>query len=169
MIQDSHFLPQNVWGVSKPNENLWFHEIGPWKYKTLEKLAAENINLLLIVLSYFGGSRITYLNQCQSPDQFILFMNCSVFDNNKTTVLNVLQGLNTKLHIYCKYGVFWCCGWLQLPNDVIKMIEKTLNNTCTTTQKQTNNSFHRLPPQHQETPQMWLLCTVYNLWVQKHW
>lgn len=65
----------------------------------MEKLAAENINLLLIVLSYFGGSRITYPNQCQSPDQFILFMNCSVFDNNKTTVLNVLQGLHTKLHI----------------------------------------------------------------------
>lgn len=106
--------------------------MAPWKYKTLEKLAAENINLLLLVLSYFVGSRITYPNQCQSPDLFILIMNYSVFENNVTTVLMFLQGLNTKLlnANMAFFGVADGCYNKKAPN-----------NTCTTTQKQTNNGF----------------------------
>lgn len=126
MIQDSHFFPRTFWGVSIPNENLWFHEIAPWKYKTLKKLAAENSNLLLIVLSYFVGSRITYPNQCQSHDLFILFMNYSVFEKQRDN------------------GLYGDCFLVLQMAAITKRCnnKKTLNDTCTTTQKWTNNSFH---------------------------
>ena len=45
----------------------------------------------------------------------------------------------------------WCWGRVQSPNDVIQKIEKTRNNTHTTTQKRTNNIY----PQHQQTPENW--------------
>ena len=37
--------------------------------------------------------------------------------------------------------VSWCRGRVLSLNDVIQMIEKTLNNTHTIKQKQTNNGF----------------------------
>ena len=37
--------------------------------------------------------------------------------------------------------VSWCCARVQSPNDIIQKIEKTLDNTHTTEQKQTNNIF----------------------------
>ena len=38
-------------------------------------------------------------------------------------------------------AVFWCCRLLLPPNDGIQNIDKTVNNTLSTTQKHTNNSF----------------------------
>ena len=38
-------------------------------------------------------------------------------------------------------AVSWCSGLLRSPNDLLQNIEKILNNTQTTKQKRTNNSF----------------------------
>ena len=37
--------------------------------------------------------------------------------------------------------ISWCSGLLRSPNDLLQNIEKMLNNTQTTKQKRTNNSF----------------------------
>ena len=38
-------------------------------------------------------------------------------------------------------SVYWCCGQVPSANDVRQTIEKDTENTCTTKQKRTNNSF----------------------------
>ena len=45
----------------------------------------------------------------------------------------------TRVHCNRANVVSWCCGRKQPTNDVIQKIEKTINNTNTTTQKRTNN------------------------------
>ena len=59
-------------------------------------------------------------------------------------------------------------------NDVIQKIEKTLNNTHTTTQKLTNNSFRNtkkhpressLQSQARSKVGVWLACVAWRFWL----
>ena len=59
--------------------------------------------------------------------------------------------------LYFHVNSWWFLGVADT-NDVIQKIEKTLNNTHTTTQKLTNNSFRNT----KETPKIFVMEKIYK-------
>ena len=65
------------------------------------------------------------------------------------------------------YKIYWCCGPV-LSDDVIQKIERTLNNTDTTTEKRTKNGFRKSKKQSNVLSNSgykpWYYATLLRIW-----